>query len=139
MLADNTRPRAEQMAKGVTLRSRRLLSVVGASNSLVRNDGPQDVGELVVKIANRLVSRMTEFINDVDDQVDELKNQVLDSAGKNVQTDRWHPAGRKPLGIHHCGWHIGTHHRHAAGAVSLATLALAALNGKTAATVFMCN
>lgn len=61
----------------VSVRMRRLLSIDDLSRALDAGQGPVGVGDFVVQLADRLISRMASVITDVDDEVDRLQEQVL--------------------------------------------------------------
>jgi zinc transporter len=60
----------------ISLRLRRLLSIVDLRESIDRGHGPSDVGDFVVQLTDRMVSRISSVITDVDDKVDELQDQM---------------------------------------------------------------
>jgi zinc transporter len=71
----------------ITVRLRRLLSVDDLRQSLDRRQGPSDVGEFVVQLANRLIARVATVITDIDDEVDTLQEQVLESEGAQLRSE----------------------------------------------------
>jgi zinc transporter len=61
----------------VSTRRRRLLSVTDLREALGRGNGPRSAAEFLVDIADRLLSRMSDVIESIDDTVDDLEVQVL--------------------------------------------------------------
>lgn len=71
----------------ISVRTRRVLSADDLRASLERGQGPTDVGDFVVQLAERLVSRMSEVVNDVDDEVDRLQDMVLEAESHKLRTE----------------------------------------------------
>ncbi|ALP53454.1 magnesium transporter CorA [Candidatus Tenderia electrophaga] len=63
----------------ITTRRRRLLSIVDVRESIDRGDGPGTPGELLVDLADRLVVRMADAIDAIEEEVDRLENEVVES------------------------------------------------------------
>ncbi len=74
----------------ISLRLRRLLSVSDLREAIDRGDGPKGVGDFVVQLAERLVSRIAGVIGDIDDKVDALQDQVLDAESGRLRTELMH-------------------------------------------------
>lgn len=71
----------------ISVRIRRLLSIDDLREELEKNRGPKDVGDFVVQLAERLISRMSGVIGDVDDEVDRLQDQVLVAESRELRTE----------------------------------------------------
>jgi len=71
----------------ISLRMRRLLSIGDLRDSIDQGHGPSNVGDFVVQLTGRLVSRISGVIGDVDDKVDYLQGQVLDAEGGKLRTE----------------------------------------------------
>lgn len=71
----------------ITTRRRRLLSIRDITESLDAGTGPQNAGELIVDLAQRLIERMSQVITELDDRIDELEEEVLTGAGRELQHD----------------------------------------------------
>ena len=71
----------------ISVRTRRLLSVDDLRAALERGDGPRTSGEFVVQLADHLVSRVSGIIADVDDEVDRLQDEVLESNERTLRTE----------------------------------------------------
>lgn len=71
----------------ISVRNRRLLSVDELRSALQHGHGPIDIGDFVARLANHLISRMADIIDDVDDNVDRLQDQVLESESRQLRTD----------------------------------------------------
>jgi len=61
----------------ISTRRRRLLSVDDMRTAIGRGAGPRTPGEFVVDIADRLVARMADVIDDLDEKVDTLEDRVV--------------------------------------------------------------
>jgi zinc transporter len=71
----------------ISVRIRKLLSVDDVRASLERGNGPTGVGDFVVHLADRLVSRMAGVIGDVDDEVDRLQDRVLETESRQLRSE----------------------------------------------------
>ncbi len=61
----------------VTARHRHLLSVEDLRVALTAGRGPRGAGEFLVQIADRMVARMADVIDGIDERVGELEDQIL--------------------------------------------------------------
>ena len=61
----------------ISSRRRRLLSISDMCAAIEQGNGPASSGEFIIDIADRLVQRMADVINDIDDRTDILEDQVL--------------------------------------------------------------
>ncbi len=71
----------------ISVRLRRLLSVVDLRAAIDAGRGPRTVGEFVSTLADRLVARMADVVADVDDEVDRLQDQVLDVESRRLRSE----------------------------------------------------
>jgi len=74
----------------VSVRLRRLLSVDDLRKELLDGKGPVDVGHFVVRLADHMVSRMVDVMSDIDDAVDRLQGEVLESGSSGLRTELTH-------------------------------------------------
>lgn len=63
--------------KVITTRRRMLLSVNDLRKAIEEGRGPKTTGEFFSKLNNRLINRMADVIDDVNEQVDTLEEEVL--------------------------------------------------------------
>jgi len=61
----------------ITTRRRQLLSIGDLSNAIERGKGPCCTGDFIIDITERLVERMADVVNNIDDRTDLLEDQVL--------------------------------------------------------------
>lgn len=61
----------------ISIRRRRLLSIQDLRGDLAAGKGPESPGDFLVKLADRLVIRMSDAIEEIDAKVDELEEAVL--------------------------------------------------------------
>ncbi len=71
----------------ISVRLRRLLSVDDLRSSLDLGHGPSDVGDFLVQLADRLASRMSGVIGDIDDEVDRLQDEVLEAESRKLRSE----------------------------------------------------
>jgi zinc transporter len=71
----------------ISVRIRRLLSVDDLRVAIAQGRGPTGVGDFVAWLADRLADRMGGVIADIDDAVDRLQEQVLESGPHTLRTD----------------------------------------------------
>ena len=71
----------------VSVRQRRLMSVDDLRASLAQGSGAVDEGDFTVQLAERLVARMVDVINDVDDAVDAVQAEVLESGSIRLRSE----------------------------------------------------
>jgi zinc transporter len=69
----------------VTVRRRRLLAVEDVRDALRQGTGPGNASEVLVRIAERLGHRMGGVITDLDDRIDELEREVLESESRELR------------------------------------------------------
>jgi zinc transporter len=63
----------------ITTRRRRLLSIVDVRDAIEAGDGPCTPGGLLVMLSDRLVARMSDVIDGIEEEVDRLENEVVES------------------------------------------------------------
>jgi zinc transporter len=61
----------------ISVRIRRLLSVDDLRKAINQNRGPKNAGEFLVELSDRLVFRMANVIDAIDDAVDDLQEKIL--------------------------------------------------------------
>lgn len=61
----------------ITTRRRMLLSVQDILTRIEEGEGPVDAGDIVVRINNRLVDRMSDVLDNLNEGVDQLEEEVL--------------------------------------------------------------
>ncbi len=71
----------------ITTRRRRLLSIRDITEAIDADQGPAGAGALVADLAQRLTERMSQVITELDDRIDELEEEVLKGAGRELQHD----------------------------------------------------
>ncbi|MCW8825274.1 MAG: zinc transporter ZntB, partial [Gammaproteobacteria bacterium] len=71
----------------ITTRKRRLLTIDDIRQSIARKEGPTTPGELLVMLSDRLVSRMSGVINDIDDEMDRIEDDVVSSGNPALRRD----------------------------------------------------
>ena len=69
----------------VSVRLRRLLSVNDLCAALEQGQGPHDAADFVADLAERLTDRMAGVIGDIDDTVDRLQSQTLETDGRRLR------------------------------------------------------
>ncbi|MGD2052909.1 MAG: zinc transporter ZntB [Gammaproteobacteria bacterium] len=71
----------------ITTRRRRLFSIRDITEAVETGRGPASVGELIADLAQRLIERMSQVITGLDDRIDELEEEVLKGAGRELRHD----------------------------------------------------
>jgi len=71
----------------VSTRRRHLLSTNDVVERLEAGDGPIDAGELIVELADRIVMRMSDTVDDFEDKVLELEDCILSAAPAELRSD----------------------------------------------------
>jgi zinc transporter len=71
----------------ISTRRRRLLTISDIVEALNEGRGPDSVGALIANLAHRLIERMSQVITGLDDRIDELEEEVLKGAGRELQHD----------------------------------------------------
>lgn len=61
----------------ISTRRRKILSVQDISRSIERGDGPTSSAEFLVSITDRLVERMADVVNDIEDKAGILEDEIL--------------------------------------------------------------
>jgi zinc transporter len=69
----------------ITTRRRKLLSIRDITETLEAGEGPATIGALIANLAQRLIERMSTVITELDDRIDELEEEVLKGAGRELQ------------------------------------------------------
>ena len=71
----------------ISTRRRRLLSVDALKADITNDQGPSSPGELLAMLATHLVSRMTTVISEIDEQVDNLESEGLESSRSQIRNE----------------------------------------------------
>lgn len=71
----------------VSVRLRRLLSVDDLCAALEQGRGPRDAADFVTDLTERLTDRMAGVIGDVDDTVDRIQSQTLETDGRRLRSE----------------------------------------------------
>jgi zinc transporter len=69
----------------ISVRTRRLLSVDDLRADLDSGRGAHDTGDLVAQLVGHLAARISGVVGDIDDEVDRLQEQVLDSDNRQLR------------------------------------------------------
>lgn len=69
----------------ISSRKRRLLSIGDIRQSIEQGDGPQNSAEFIVFLCDRLVIRLGDIIDDVDEAVDQLEEEALQSQKAEIR------------------------------------------------------
>jgi zinc transporter len=71
----------------VTLRRRRLRAIPDVRESLEQGKGPRDAGDLLIDIIDRLLARMADCLNNLDDLIDGLDERILEGPTATLRAD----------------------------------------------------
>ena len=74
----------------ISLRHVRLMAVNDVREMLARGDGPRNQGELLVRLADRLIDRMGPVISDIDESLDELEDAVQSRTSPELRSHLLH-------------------------------------------------
>ncbi len=74
-------------SKIITVRHRRLMAMEDLKNALLAQEGPAGTGDFLVDLCDRISQRMASVLADVDDAVDELEVQVLETRSHQLRLD----------------------------------------------------
>ena len=69
----------------VTTRHRRLLSISDLRDALKAGSGPRTSGDFLVQISDRMVARMADVIDDIDERVAALEDEILVSESHRLR------------------------------------------------------
>jgi zinc transporter len=70
----------------ISTRRRRILSVSDIQAALEKGDGPESMGEFLVQLAGRIMERMRQVIDDLEDKVADLEDQVLTAESHQLRS-----------------------------------------------------
>ncbi|MDX1776941.1 MAG: CorA family divalent cation transporter, partial [Desulfobulbales bacterium] len=70
----------------ISTRRRRLLSVADIQYALENGSGPESMGEFLVHLSGRIMERMRQVIDDLEDQVADLEDQVLTAESRQLRS-----------------------------------------------------
>ena len=71
----------------ISSRRRRLLSTIDVLERIEAGRGPVDAGELLVDLIDRIVRRMSDTVDNFEDEVSALEDRVLSGAASNLRYD----------------------------------------------------
>ena len=69
----------------ISTRRRKLLSVVDLRQAIEQGDGPKTTGEFLVELSTRLVGRMANVVDDIENEADSLEEEVLLAQGYQLR------------------------------------------------------
>ena len=70
----------------ISTRKRKILSIADIQASLEEGIGPESIGDFLVQVTGRLMERMRQVIDDLEDSVAELEDQVLTAESHQLRT-----------------------------------------------------
>jgi zinc transporter len=70
----------------ISTRKRKILSVSDIQASLEQGTGPESIGDFLVQVTGRLMERMRQVIDDLEDSVADLEDQVLTAESHQLRT-----------------------------------------------------
>ncbi len=70
----------------ISTRKRRLLSVQDIITKLNEGSGPRNPGELLSMLTHRLTDRMSEIVSELDDAVDAVEEEIIDTAAASQRS-----------------------------------------------------
>ncbi len=70
----------------ISVRIRRLLSVDDMREAIENHRGPKTAGEFIADLCERLVTRMADVIDTIDDAVDDLQEQILTTESHQLRS-----------------------------------------------------
>jgi zinc transporter len=71
----------------ISTRRRRLMSIRDLVESLEKGNGPRTTGELVAMLADRLVERMGDVINELEERIDEVEENIIEGSAHEIRKD----------------------------------------------------
>jgi len=69
----------------ITTRRRKLLSITDLIQSIEQGNGPVSTGDFLISIANRIVERMANVVDDIETKADLLEDQVLSAQSHQLR------------------------------------------------------
>jgi zinc transporter len=70
----------------ISLRGPRVLAIQDLRDTIDAGQGPRTTGQLLVDVAERMISRMGPVITDLEEALDEVEEQLLGKAGRELRT-----------------------------------------------------
>ena len=70
----------------ISTRKRKILSISDIQASLEQGTGPESIGDFLVQVTGRLMERMRQVIDDLEDSVPDLEDQVLTAESHQLRT-----------------------------------------------------
>ena len=71
----------------ISVRLRRLMSVEDLRSSIEAGSGPVGVSDLLVQLSDRLVGNMLDVLSDLDDSVDRIQSEVLETGAAGLRSE----------------------------------------------------
>jgi len=71
----------------ISTRKRKLLSIYDILSQLEKGKGPESSAEFIIDLADRLVWRMSDTVDMLEDEIDELEGRVLSDSSSSVRFD----------------------------------------------------
>lgn len=71
----------------VTLRHRRVEAINDIRLALAQGTGPQDIGDFLVCLCERLTDRMADVVGEIDDSVDALEDEILQKERATLRSE----------------------------------------------------
>ena len=71
----------------ISTRKRKLLSINDILSELEKGKGPESSAEFIIELADRLVWRMSDTVDMLEDEIDELEGRVLSDSSSSVRFD----------------------------------------------------
>ena len=69
----------------ITLRKPKLMAIEDIRDRLANGTGPKDTSDLLVQISDRLIYRMGPVVESIDEDVDDLEEQILESPSHEIR------------------------------------------------------
>jgi len=70
----------------ITVRHRPLMTVQDIRSSLTANNGPQNPGEFLTVLVDRLMDRMAPVVHQLDEEIDDLEEQIIGQASYQLRS-----------------------------------------------------
>ena len=71
----------------VTMRHRRVEAINDLRAALAEGNGPQDIGDFLVFLCEKMTDRMADVVGDIEDSVDVLEDQILEKERATLRTE----------------------------------------------------
>lgn len=70
----------------ISLRKLKIMAVEDIREMLEKGSGPAGSGDFLTQISNRLLERMGHVVEDIDDEIDGLEDEILESPSHDIRT-----------------------------------------------------